>query len=292
MMTLLRTGFHLLALSVIIFLVVDLFYTVVEERLGAGYRAETVTSSGGEAEATRRPAAGDYKVIAERNVFGAIEEETAEEMEEEPEELEPTKLNVALLGTVFGTEEDSLAVIWDGARKTEDFYRVGDGIQGAVLKKIRRGEVILRVGGRDEILKMKDVDSPDAGDAGPPAVASRPAAPAEARPPVETETDITVSRADVEEGLQSINELFTQARIRPHFVDGRPDGLAITHVRPDSIFSRMGLRNGDVIKGLDGRPIASPNDALELFRNLRAGSSFSLEVSRRGTPTQINYNFE
>ncbi len=271
-----------MAVSVIIFLAVDFFYTTLEERLWTGYKAKAETPVSPESSSPRTPKPAEYKVIMERNVFGASEEEV-EEKEEEPEPLEPTKLNVALLGTVVGDPERSVAVIRDGAKKSQDFYRVGDAIQGAVVKRIRRGEVILRAGEKDEILKMEDVTSPRTKTGSGTAAAPHPPG---------AETTITVSREEVRQRLQNINELFTQARIRPYFVDGKPDGLAITNVKDDSIFSRMGLRNGDVVKGMNGRPIKAPNDALALFRKLRSGDSFSLELSRRGAPETISYRFE
>jgi len=291
MAALFRIGFNILALSVTIFLVVDLFYTVAEERLRTGYRAEAETLIDMEAESTRSITNPDYDVIVERNVFGVLARDEKEIEEKEPEQLDPTKLNVALLGTVSGESNNSLAVIWDGANRSEDFYTVGDSIQGAMVRKIRRGEVILRVGERDEILKMRDVTSKDVDERLYARVVSPPASEGSPKA-VETETDMVVSRADAGEGLANINQLFTQARIRPHFVDGRPEGLVITHLRPDSVFSLMGLRNGDVITGLDGGRVASPRDALGLFRNLRSGSPFSLEITRRGATNRINYTFD
>lgn len=285
-----RTVFHLLALSATIFLAVDLFYTAVEGRLWTGYRGNVRTAFQAESDALQRPKLGEYRVIMERNVFGASEQ-TKEEKEEAPEVLEPTSLDVALLGTVVGDAESPVAVIRDSVKRTEAFYRVGDDVQGALVKKIERGKVILRAGERDEVLTMQDAHKRQATSEVPSPQEGRPSSSPEPVPR-DNRTTVSIEREEIAQNLDSVNKLFTQARIRPYFVDGKPGGLAITHVKGGSVFSKMGLRNGDVIKGMDGRDIHAPNDALALFRKLRSGDPFSLELSRRGAPTVIQYRFE
>jgi general secretion pathway protein C len=81
-------------------------------------------------------------------------------------------------------------------------------------------------------------------------------------------------------------------RIRPHFKDGQPDGLTISGVRRGSIFSEMGLRNGDVIVGIDGKKIESVDDALSLYQNLQSASNVQVQIRRRGRLQNIDYQIE
>ena len=83
-----------------------------------------------------------------------------------------------------------------------------------------------------------------------------------------------------------------QIRIRPHFKDGNPDGLTISGIRSKSIFSEMGLRNGDVIIGVDGNNIESVDDALKLYENLQSATGVQVQVRRRGQLRTIDYKIE
>ncbi len=106
-------------------------------------------------EILRKP--NDYTIIVKRNIFQAVVVKTNEAAKETaPEKLEPTKLKLSLMGTVFGVERDARAIISDDAKREQDIYQVGDSIQGAMIKAINRGKVILVVNGKNEVLTLKD----------------------------------------------------------------------------------------------------------------------------------------
>jgi general secretion pathway protein C len=66
----------------------------------------------------------------------------------------------------------------------------------------------------------------------------------------------------------------------------------LSQVRPNSFFSKMGLRNGDIIQGVDGEPITSPDDIMDLYEELKEGSSVSLQIGRRGRNKTLTYQFK
>jgi general secretion pathway protein C len=51
----------------------------------------------------------------------------------------------------------------------------------------------------------------------------------------------------------------------------------------------MGLRNGDIISGVDGTEISSVDDALRLVDSLKSASTLSLQLKRRGREKNIEY---
>ena len=69
-------------------------------------------------------------------------------------------------------------------------------------------------------------------------------------------------------------------RIRPNMSGGKPDGLALTYMKQGSIFTKLGLKKGDIITGLNGKPINSPEDAFAFYKSLETGSDLSLSVRR------------
>ncbi len=156
----LRVIIKLALIFVLVYGGVKIWYGRLEEKLlvlpepaeTAAVPAETEEKT----EILRKP--DDYTIIVARNIFQAnIETLEAEEtVEEEPEEIEPTKLKVSLMGTVSGDEPDARAIIADDLKKQQDIYQVGDTVQGALIKAIERGRVILHVNGVDEELTLAD----------------------------------------------------------------------------------------------------------------------------------------
>jgi type II secretory pathway component PulC len=100
----------------------------------------------------------DYRIILQRNLFGPPpgSDSTESETTKEPEELEATSLNIVLMGTISGTEGTTRAIILDKKNNEQELYETGDAIQGALVKEILRGKVILALNGKDEILDMSE----------------------------------------------------------------------------------------------------------------------------------------
>ncbi len=281
-----HTIFNLLALSAILYIGVDAFYKVIKSQLRQGHSRTIIVQTTPTLKRTARTPLTDYQSIMDRNIFGSKVEAKEKAPTPEIETLAPTSLNVSLLGTVTGDEKNAFAVIEETSKKKQGLYRIGDSVQEAVLKMIVRGKVVLRVGDRDEVLEMKEPVSSKS------TVASIRTRDNTERIPDDMERTITVNRSDVDESLADINKLLTQARIRPHFQDGQPDGLTITGIKADSIFRKMGLRNGDVIYGINGDPIQSPDDVLGVYNSVTSGSNISVQIKRRGRETTLNYQFE
>ncbi|GAB4344663.1 MAG: hypothetical protein Kow0089_21340 [Desulfobulbaceae bacterium] len=152
-----RVGAKLVLIFALVYAGVTIWYGRLEERLRvpAKPRAETAAAPEKKTEILRKP--DDYTIIVERNIFQAMVTRTeASETRAEPVELAPTKLKLSLMGTISGAERDARAIISDDAKRQQDIYQVGDSIQGALIKSIERGKVVLVVNGRDEVLTLKE----------------------------------------------------------------------------------------------------------------------------------------
>ena len=91
--------------------------------------------------------------------------------------------------------------------------------------------------------------------------------------------------------MNDVSQLATQISITPHISeDGGPDGLALKNIKPNSIFRRMGLRNGDILTGVDGQEIQTVDDALKLYENLKSASGVQVQILRRGQERTIDYS--
>ena len=268
---------NLLALSVAITLGVDFFYRMLRLEVTRADLPLIRVTAEPHAATPRSVPLTDIRVIVDRNLFG-VERDSGSPAA--PETPSPTELKLALLGTVTGSPQRSFAVIEELDSRRQQLYRVGDTVQRAVVKRILRGEVILRIDGRDETLTIDeatavrlDVEEP----------ATDPAAPV---------TEIVVTRKDLAQSLTNMNALLSELRIRPHVRDGQDAGFQVLWIKPGSFFLRLGLRDGDVIQGFNGRTIRSPDDMLALYQGLTSGTPIVLEITRKGSPKTLNYRFE
>jgi general secretion pathway protein C len=312
--------FNLLALFVIIYIVVDTFYRVVGVELHQAAGPKVVMLQGVASQTARPLVTPDYDKIVARNIFGATEkaeplplEERQQEEEQALEGLEETTLQLALLGTAAGDSASARAIIMDKKEKKQDIYRVGDSVQGAEIRQILRGKVVLRHGEKDEVLTMAEDTA---------AAAQPPAAPADLRsrgvtrraargratpdaeeaeeeaPPPEVSDEsgeveeevIPIAQDELQGSINDLNQLMTQVRIRPYFRGGKPEGLIVSQIQGDSIFAKLGLMNGDIIASVNGQQMSTPEEAFQLYNSLNSASQVTVEVTRRGQKKKFTYD--
>jgi general secretion pathway protein C len=282
---------YLGCITILIHLAVQSFYQIIGTYVPKSYNTgvpETTHIS------SHRPQRinpfSEYDNIAKRNLFqtktlAEIEEENAPpppEPVKKEEPLKPTELKLKLLGTVAGDDKHAYAVIEDQKKRQQNLYRIGDPIQTAIVDEIRRGSVILKVGNGKEILMMDD-------DASMKLSQKDNFSKRGLSKPQQAGGKIQLSRRDLQNSMRNINQLMSQIRIRPHFNRGRPDGLSVNNIKRKSIFNTMGMKNGDIIQGVNGRKIKTVDDVMSLYQQLNSVSDIALEIKRRGKAMTLEY---
>ncbi len=275
------TIFNIFALTLCIYIGVDIFYRIVDINFWQVKKAEIVYQHSTQNNRTKKEPLSGFKIVSERSLFGSQDKPDDKKLDMKGlDTLDPTSLKIALLGTVTGDKKNICAIIKEqGSKKEQGIYRVGDSIQNAFIKMILRGKVILRVGNKDEILTIQEVPISKKRRSSPPRAVRR------------RSSTIDVDRAKMENPLENMNDLLSKVRIKPHFRNGKPDGLSVIHVEDGSIFSSLGLERGDIIKGVNGKAVSGPDDLVELYSNLKAGSDVSLEMLRNGESKTLTYRF-
>jgi general secretion pathway protein C len=210
---------------------------------------------------------------------------------------EPVKsgLRVKLLGTLVSTDKLwSFASVQDMATQRSQTYMVGDRIQGAEVLDIQRERVIVLNNSRREFID----NQPGDGSAPMPSFTPPPVASAAPVPNsglgtgirATSENEYEVPRGEIDKTLANLNEVAMQARIVPAFKDGQAQGFKLFSIRPDSIYSKIGVQNGDVIRRINGFDLNSPEKALEVYSKLKESSRIEIEIERNGAPVRKTYN--
>lgn len=292
---------NILLITMLVFFSVKLFYQVVSAQiLDVPYMDLSMASEGVSAEppdiaaALKRTDFVAYQPILQRDLFKTKPAQAQVKVDAiDLDKLKQTQLNLKLWGTIIRESEQSYAVIEETRNRKQGLFRVGDTVENASIKMILRKKVVLTVGGKDEILLM---DS----DKAKSSRTSRQETPQREMPepyeegllPVDVEDTVSLDRERINEALQNINQLMSQVKVRPHFQDGRPNGLLLSHIQQNSIFSEMGLQNGDIVKGVNGNMIESVDDALKFYENLRASPSVELQIQRQGEEMNLSYQIQ
>ena len=286
---------NLLLITAAVFLSVKLFYQFLTIRLDYSIPAITSANPATVARVGKpRPPFDRYRAIVDRDLFDTIEDTTekAPAPKIDLENLEQTKLNLKLWGTVTANDDKdgiARAVIEEPKFHRQGLYKVGDTIQQATISEIFRNSVVLDVNGKKEKLTIEEKS--DFQKAGAD-IASMYRPEPEEMPQIEPETQISLKRTRVDEALNNLNQLMSEVKIRPYFKDGEAAGFIVSSIAPDSVVRDMGLKTGDIVTGINGEDIKTADDAMAFYEKLQAGEALSLQLQRRGRPETINYILE
>ena len=252
----------------------------------------------------------DYRVIESRNLFNAHPKPPAPA---EPPKPAPgaatqaqvqtpvvrTPLNMNVIGTVVLDAGRSFALIQFGSELK--LVREGDDVApGAKLAQVRHDRIVVdRGGGTTEefFLYPPEPDKTAARTRGAPAAAPpRPPPPpgGEASESTDTVRQLAedkwiVDSRELEDASTNMSKLMTQIRVVPNFTDGQPDGFKIFAIRPGSLFAKIGLQNGDVLKRVNGVEIQGPEQAFEAYQRLKDETSIQIDLVRRNENKTFSY---
>jgi general secretion pathway protein C len=215
------------------------------------------------------------KNIAGSKIFGEVADpnQTAVIPEQIPEKIVKSKgTQFSLIGTFINSiPENSFAIIENGTSREQDGFGVGENIfDEAILKSIRPNKIIINRDGRDEVLTLEAGVGQDDSDGGSPAGSEI----------------VEVPENEVNEALSNLPVLLTQARTVPYFSNGKRDGLRMFAI---SFFDKIGMKNGDILKSINGNDLNDPANALQLFEKLKQEKSLTVKLVRNQVEKVVVY---
>jgi general secretion pathway protein C len=307
---------HLVLIAAGVYIGSDLFWAIVGSRIEPSSRLP-INSPSAAAETPEKRTLQQYVVIQERNLFGARNRTATAPQPRPPSPPPPAAkpaANLKLVGTVVGPPERTYAVIEDLSTKRQDLYRLGDVVREAKVVEVTRNRVVLdNRGRRQELFSFEKSDAASPPPSEPAARQSgaprRPPFPLESQPqespptpPPEEERGAAeaeiervsenmwrINRDDLVEQLDNFGQMMKEARLTPHFAGGQPDGFMITNLPSDSFLGRMGLRNGDIMKGVNGQKFGSLEEFFQAYQQLQTEPMLQLEVERSNRTETLTY---
>jgi general secretion pathway protein C len=281
---------NVLLITAGVYFAVSAFYTIGTAWLGPAEMPQSHLSKVAVKPQDDQPPLSQYRAITRRNLFNTSADIAAPAQAINVDDLKKTDLNLKLWGTVTGQDRRAYAVIEDIKTRQQNLYRIGDSIQNATVKLILRQKVVLSVSDRDEVLGMEEIGVAKKGKQSPRV--ARKAAPPPKIPVSSYPRQLTLNSDQIASALENLDQLMDQARIRPHIEEGKAAGISITGIKPNTIFRKMRLRNGDIIPGVNGAPIETVEDAMKIFGDLSSASEVQVEIKRRGRKRVLDYKIE
>jgi general secretion pathway protein C len=221
-----------------------------------------------------------------------------------------SELKLGLVAAVLAeVPSQSLATLADPATRENRVVGVGDAIGSARflgLERIRTdGDItgnafrMVAVICNDGTKEFVEPEAGDTGGGGMPNIGTAPLPPRPVPPQVASNMDgvrsvgpnqYQIDRQVIDSTLSDLNKIAMQARIVPSFKNGVANGFKLFSIQPGSLYSAIGIENGDVITRINGYEINSPEKALELYQKLRESSRVTLDLEHNGQPVKKEYS--
>ena len=85
---------------------------------------------------------------------------------------------------------------------------------------------------------------------------------------------------EVEASLADTDQVLQEVQISPYMIAGRPSGFRLGNIKADSVLAKMGLRNGVLIREVNGEAITGPDQAALFFQTLKEGGDIAIKINR------------
>jgi general secretion pathway protein C len=228
------------------------------------------------------------QAILSRNIFDSeVRSRPAGGRSDGP--ISPSSLPVELLGTiVFKNSRFSVALIRERNSKKTQYYAIGDSLLSTRVHKIERFRVVLDNGGRLESLELKAAESKIAG-----ANIFTPEPKVDSNIPFEEigPGKFIIPQSIVDDALNNFSKILTQARMVPNLTpDNKTDGFKVFQIKSGSIYEKLGMKENDIIKRVNGQDLDNFEKAAGLFTALRNEKTISIDLVRNGS--RISYSYE
>jgi general secretion pathway protein C len=225
----------------------------------------------------------DYAVILRKNLFGGSDNavgpgtgDPAQAIDAMPSAEE---LGLRLVGAIAGGPTISRANIQNTKTNTTGVYRIGDTVASARVEAIQQDAVVLQCDGQQFVLRLntgvKDDKDPAAG--AEPQTVEKPV-------PTGNRTPLPAVKADY------ISEVFRKATIEPVVKNGRTQGLQITGLDKIPMAELFGLKNGDIIRSVNGQQLSSKQKAFQVLMKAKAQSKVDIQLLRNGKSKDLSFD--
>ncbi len=266
-----------------------------------------------------------YKAITDRNLFNSNpppeEDDQPKPSDDSGEnavgglpgphdECKKSDIKAEVLMTfVAEPSSGSRAVIENKAENKSRLMVEGQKLDDYTIVSIQRARVVFKHGSGYECIWMDPlkgitIAKPKGSKGGSASKAAPSSSSADDEPPPLEMVDISsnvrktgqdsyeIDRSGLDNALNNSGDLSRQARVIPHYRDGKQQGFKIVGIRPGSIYSNLGVNSGDILTSLNQDALNTPDQSLALFEYLKNNDNVALDIERRGRKVTLEYSIK
>lgn len=206
--------------------------------------------------------------------------------------LEPFKSNLPykISGILFGgTSETSLVVFDSGLNPV---FKQGDSLpQGGVLHSIEKNRILVTNKNCPEFIELTSPLPPNGRSSRSPQNASGAAY---------KEDGFERNGSATTASKQWVNNILTndfaktleEAKASPNIVGGQVKGFVITNITQNSVYAKLGLKDGDIVSGINGIELNDAARAIQTLNSMRNENAIDLQIIRGGQPISFKVNVQ
>lgn len=229
-------------------------------------------------------------IVTRRSIFDSTKANVVPEKSSAEGQEVASDLELSLLATIVATPaEFSVAMIKENRGGSTLAYGVGFEVIGeATVVEITRNRVYFQRKGSSEREFIEIGAEPSSTPGKSKAKTSK----------SDDDSGITKTGANsyvvdqkvLDEILENPEKLYTQVRVSPKKENGEIVGYRMTGIRRKSVFYKLGIKNGDVVHSVNGKPLTSMSSAMDAYNSLQSSKDFSFEVTRRKQKRTFEYD--
>ncbi len=104
--------------------------------------------------------------------------------------------------------------------------------------------------------------------------------------------NVKINRTYLNSYVSNIDKVWKNISIQEIRKDGKIDGFEVLNVNKKSVFSKLGLKKGDIIKSINNNILNSYAEAFKVYNNMSSTKYLNLEILRNNQIMELNYEID
>ncbi len=224
-----------------------------------------------------------YEKYSYANTFGLEKTKQKNKEDTNPRNSYQDLDNFILKGLYSASAKNGWVVLEDKDTKITHIVSLKENFQGYTLNKVFENFAVFNKNNKKYRLQIyhKELDLGYFADIKNPDSSSNEIS--------VNENSVQIPRRYLNTYIKNTNKIWHNIAIAAIKKKGKINGFKIYNIRRGSVFEKIGLKRGDIIKAVNNRELKSYNDAFSVYKEINNLSYVTLKIIRKGEEKEINY---
>jgi len=100
---------------------------------------------------------------------------------------------------------------------------------------------------------------------------------------------VSIKRKELAYYAGNFDAIWQNIKIQEQMESGKLSGFKVEWIKKDSVFAKLGLQEGDIITGINGKAVTSVSEAIKIYQNLNAIDNLTIDIKRNNQERQLDY---